>query len=185
MNSYTREVLPPPAQIVSAGRCILGTFNGPIRDINLLDLQRPLGFRAPRAFNAFRLKEWQAFQVNNEDWFICLAVYDTKSVGIAIVMAYHKSAQRMYRYEHKVPSWRLQASNGLYDSKCFYHSPDLSIDIHNHLANNRFEISVSIKGFRDSPDLTAHWTAYHSTEPSVIVQPFADNRPLYSHKALM
>ncbi len=163
----------------------MGTFNGPIQDINPLDLHRPLGLAAPRAFNAFRLKEWQAFQISNDEWFICLAVYNTKSIGLAIVMAYSKTDKQMYRYERKVPAWRLQVPKGLHDSQCFYHSENFSIDIHNHLHRKRFEISLSASGFSDLPDLTAEWVAFHETEPIVIVQPFADNRPLYSHKALM
>ena len=185
MTKYTRPVLSAPERISNAGRCEMGTYNGPIRDINLLELHRPLGFAAPCAFNAFRLKEWQAFQISNAQWFICLAVYNTKSVGIAIVMAYSKTDQRMYRYERKVPAWRLQVPKGLSDSHCFYHSPDFSIDIHNHLAEDRFAIKLSAIGFTGLPDLSAEWIAFHNTEPIVIVQPFADNRPLYSHKALM
>ena len=185
MANYTREVQPPPAQISTNGHCAMGTFNAPIPNVNLLDLHRPLGFSAPRAFNAFRLKEWMAFQIANDDWFICLSVYNTKSVGIAIVMAYNKAEQRMYRYEHKVPCWRLQVPRGLLNSHCYYHSSNFSIDIKNRLETNRFEISVSARNFSDVPDFTAQWTAHHTTEPSVIVQPFAQNRPLYSHKALM
>ena len=112
MTRYSRPVLPPPDQISEGGRCTMGTFNGPLQGINPLDLHRPLGFPAPRMFNAFRLKEWQAFQISNDQWFICLAVYNTKSVGIAIVMAYSKTDKRMYRYERKVPAWRLQVPSG-------------------------------------------------------------------------
>ena len=163
----------------------MGTFNGPIRNINLLDLEQPLGKRAPRAFNAFRLKEWQAFQLSNDDWFICLSVYNTKSVGIAIVMAYNKAQKHMYRYEHKVPCWKLHVPNGLLDSHCFYHSKNFTIDIHNHLDENLFEVEVSAQNFKNMPDFNARWTIFHTTEPGVIVQPFDKNRPLYSHKALM
>jgi hypothetical protein len=185
MAVYSREVRHPPEQIAIAGRCTMGTFNGPIRTINLLELERPLGRRMPSGFNAFRLKEWQAFQLSNDDWFICLSVYNTKSVGIAIVMAYRKSEQRMYRYEHKVPYWQLQVPSGLHDSHCFYHSKNFSIDIHNHLDKDFFEVEVSAVSFKNRPDFNARWKIFHTTEPCVIVQPFAENRPLYSHKALM
>ena len=179
-----RPVLPAPPRAVVDGRCVMGTFNQPIKDLNLHALRAPLGFSAPSAWNRFRLKEWQAFQVSNEDWFICLAVYNTKSLGTAIIMAFNKREQRMYQYERKVPAWQLHVPNGLFNTRCYYRSRGLSIDIQNHLESNRIEVEfhASLKGL---PTIAGAFTASHTTEPIVIVQPFADNRPLYSHKALM
>lgn len=185
MESYYREILDAPARIAQGGRCVMGTFNQPIETINLLDLDRPLGRRLPRFANYMRLKEWQAFQISSEDWFICIAVYNSKALGIAIIMAFNKAEGKMYRYERKVPFWKLKVPSGLSDSLCYYKSRLLSIEIHNHLKAGRFEISFKAKGFKELPDCRARFTAYHSTEPIVIVQPFDDNRPLYSHKALM
>jgi hypothetical protein len=163
----------------------MGTFNGPIENLNLLDVEKPLGYRLPRFLADFRLKEWQAFQISNPRWFICLAVYNTKSLGTAIVLAYNRIENRLYRYEHQAPGWRLRVANGLSHSECYYRGAKFSIEIKNRLSDNRFEIAVSARGFKDAPDLSAQWTAHHTTEPCVIVQPFAKNRPLYSHKALM
>ncbi len=189
MNQYNREVLPAPSSISVNGRCSMGTFDSGIDNLNLLDLDHPLGFKAPRAFNAFRLKEWQAFEIDNADWFICLAVYNTKSIGTAIIMAFNKSSQRMFRYEHQAPAWKLHVPSGLKNSRCHYQgnskNSHLSISIENALQDQKFKISITATGFKDRPDLTAEWTAHHTTSPIVIVQPFADNRPLYSHKALM
>ena len=163
----------------------MGTFNGLIENVNPLDAEKPLGFVSPRVFNYMRLKEWEALQISNDEWFICLAVYNTKSIGIAIVMAYHKSMDRMYHYERKVPFWQLKVPSGLSDSHCYYHSRNFNIDIHNKLKNGRIIVDFNMKNFQGLPDCMASLTGYHETEPIVIVQPFAENRPLYSHKALM
>lgn len=185
MSAYARTVEAAPQRISEQGRCRMGTFNGPIRDINILQLRRPLGFPAPKWFNNFRLKEWLAFQLSNDDWFICLAVYNTKTVGTAVVMAFNKQQQRMYHYDRKAPAWQLSVPRGLDDSRCWYQSSDFTIEIHSHLTQNRFSIKIDATGFPGLPDMSGNWTAHHSTEPIVVVQPFADNRPLYSHKALM
>lgn len=185
MTYHARPVTPSPKNIVDDGQCHMGTFNSPFRNINLSELSRPLGYQLPECLNKFRLKEWQAFQLNSPEWFICFAVYDTKSIGTAIIMAYSKLQKRMYRYEHKVPTWRLTVPNSLYDSKCYYRSRKLNIEIHNQLDDGLFSISLSAKGFRGLPGLECSFQAHHRTEPIVIVQPFAKNRPLYSHKALM
>lgn len=183
--SASREVLDTPHAIVSDGKCQMGTFNSAFRDVNLLQLNKPLGKDLPKPLNSLRLKEWQAIQISNEDWFICLAVYNTKSVGTAIIMAYNKSEQKMYRYEHKVPFWKLKVPSGLHDTHCSYHHKKLSIHFHNDLDNNLIGIKFQANGFKNCPDLSGHVLAHAVTDPIVIVQPFDDNRPLYSHKALM
>ena len=185
MKKYRREVLPAPREVVTNGNCNMGTFNGLIEHINPLDAEKPLGFRAPRVFNYLRLKEWQALQIANDEWFVCLAVYNPKEIGIALVMAYRKSERRMYRYERKVPFWKLKVPGGLGDSHCYYHSRNFNIDIYNKLKNGHITVDFNMHNFRGLPDCLASFTGYHETEPIVIVQPFAKNRPLYSHKALM
>ena len=185
MSDYHRDVLDPPDSIVRDGCYQMGTFRGAIENLNILDAPSPLGWRLPRRINALRLKEWQAFQLSNEDWFICIAVYDTKSLGTAIIMAFEKSSGRLFRYEHKVPTWRLHVPRGLSDSHCYYHSRKLSLDFHNRLSADEIAIQVEARDFPGLPNFSGRWTAYHRTEPIVIVQPFASERPLYSHKALM
>jgi len=184
-SDYSRVVLPAPHAVVSNDQCAMGTYNSPIKRVNLTDLKKPLGFSAPDAFNNFRLKEWQAYQISNDDWFICLAIYNTKSLGTAIVMAFDKKRQEMYRYEQKVPAWKLKVPQGLYDTHCYYHGRKLSIDFKNNLEDDALDLEFKASGFKGLPDLSGKIKAFHTTEPIVIVQPFADNRPLYSHKALM
>ena len=163
----------------------MGTYNGPIQDINILQLDRPLGFPAPQFWKSFRLKEWQAFQLNNQDWFICLSVYNTKLSALAIVMAFNKAEQKMVRYQHQVSPNKVSVPMGLGNTRCYYRSDNFSIEIDNNLDQQRIDISLNATNFEKQPDLKGKFTAHHSTEPIVIVQPFSKNRPLYSHKALM
>ena len=185
MNKYRREVLPAPREAVTNGHCNMGTFNGFIEHVNLLDAKKPLGFKASRVFNYLRLKEWEALEIANDEWFILLAVYNTKAIGIALVMAYNKGEGKMYRYERKVPFWQLKVPSGLGDSHCYYHSRNFNIDICNKLKDGQIVVDFNMQNFQGLPDCLASFVGYHETEPIVIVQPFAENRPLYSHKALM
>lgn len=185
MKHYHREVLAAPKAVAVDGRCTMGTFNQAIDNVNLLDVEQPLGFNAPRFVNYLRLKEWQAFQLSNEQWFICLAVYNTKSIGTAIIMAYNKLENRMYRYERKAPLWTLKLANGLAKSRSYYHGRHFSIDMRNDLDTGFFDITVSVERYRGLPDCQGRFRGFAGSEPIVIVQPFAPNRPLYSYKALM
>jgi hypothetical protein len=183
--SYSRIVSPPPYSAVSNGRCNMGTYSGAIQNVNLRDAYRPLGFAAPRFIQNFRLKEWQAFQFVNDDWFMCVAVYNTKTVGTAIIMAFNRAQGQMYRYEHKAPFWKLKVANGLFGTRSYYRHKNLSIEIQNNLQGQIFELSFSTQNISGLPPLAGKLVAQAVTEPIVIVQPFAKNRPLYSHKALM
>ncbi|PJE80904.1 hypothetical protein CI610_00062 [invertebrate metagenome] len=190
MNNQLCIVDPAPKDAVTNGQCNFGTYNAPLSSVNLLDAKKPLFFPLPRWLKNFRLKEWEAIQIRYGDWFICLAVYNTKSVGTAIVMACDTSNKKMHVYRHKVPFWKLSVPKGLQDSCCFYKgnkksSHQLSIEVNNQLGKDRVSVVFTLAGFDGLPDMHGEFSGHHSTEPLVIVHPFHDNRPLYSHKALM
>tara|TARA_R110002110_G_scaffold205066_7_gene417267 strand:+ start:421965 stop:422945 length:981 start_codon:yes stop_codon:yes gene_type:complete len=163
----------------------MGTYISGFREVNLLDVQRPLGFPVPRWARWLRLKEWQAMQLDTPVWFVCAAVYNTKSIGTAIVMAFNKEQQVLYRYEHKVPCWKLHVPKGLYGTRCHYSSRNLDIAFNNRLDDGQIDVAFSAAGFAGNPDIAFSLGGAHVIEPIVILQPFAKNRPLYSHKALM
>ena len=185
MNNYKRAILPAPDEAVTAGICNFGTFNSDIKNLNLLETSRPLGLQLPASVNNLRLKEWEAIQVACEHWFFCIAVYNTKSVGTAIIMAFNRQTDTMYVYQHKVPFWKLNTPSGLAGSHCYYHSQHFTIDIRNRLHEHFIDVSFSAHNFKNQPDLNGSFSGHYCTEPIVIIHPFDDNRPLYSHKALM
>lgn len=176
---------PAVDQAVVQGRCSMGTFNRGLKRVNLLEARRPLGFPVPGFIKNRRLKEWEAFQIANEEWFICLAVYDTKIAGVGFVFLYNKKRERLYSYQGQAFRRRIQVPAGLRGTVCRFSTPKLQIEIENRLEENRFSITFSAAADEGLPACRGHFTAEHVTEPLVILQPFAENRPLYSHKALM
>ena len=70
MDPYTRDVFPAPKQLVSNGKFAFGTFNSAFEVVNPLDARSPLGLPLPRWVKHLRLKEWQAVQLGNADWFM-------------------------------------------------------------------------------------------------------------------
>lgn len=89
MTIYQREVLRPPVNLVYNGICNFGTFNGPIKNINILSVKRPFEIPSPRTYKNFRLKEWQAFQAGNSNIFMFGAIYNTKVIGLVILSIYN------------------------------------------------------------------------------------------------
>lgn len=167
------------------GTVNFGTYNDYIKQINLLDIHKPFGKYIPNKFNNFRLKEWEAFQAGNDDYFILGAVYNTKTIGINIITIYDRQQKKIYPYkEICCPNKQVIASN-LVNSKTSFYSSNFHIQITNNLENNLINIQAEIND-KHQPSVNLSIKAYHNKEESLtICHPFTENRPLYSHKAFM
>ena len=105
-------LLPPPAALVIDGRHQLGSFDGPVPQLNLGDIVQTPGWRGRMANwgRDFRTKEWEAFQLGNDEWFVLGAVYNAKVVGIVMVIAVHQASGRRLRWINKVPARSVEGA---------------------------------------------------------------------------
>ncbi len=185
---YKRQVLPAPRSAVSKGCYNLGTFNSAIENINLLEAKQPLGFPVPSFLNTIRLREWQAFQLGNEDHFFMIAVYNTKLVGLVHFSHYDIKRNKKTRYELQVPSIFTKIANGLYNSTSYYKDKKFSVNVRNKIDQYKIALNINAKNFKKNPDIQAQFIAHHHPNemtPIVVCQPFSENRVMYSHKGLM
>ncbi len=186
--SYTREILPSPGSLVKDGKINFGTFNAPFSDVNPLDAARVFGLPLPRFFKNFRLKEWQAFQLGNKDYFMLAVIYNQKVGTLIQFIVCDKKNERMTKYEKKIPSWEARVPSSLGDTRARYITNNFRIDIHNKLNLGRIFIDVAIDADKKLPALYGHFEVFHETgrvRPLVVSLPFAANRGMYSHKCLM
>jgi len=181
---YTRKVTSAPDSLVENGKFNWGTFNTAISNLNALDAKHPLQVYVPKFYKRFRLKEWQAFQAGNDEWFIFGAVYNAKLTGIVILSVYHKLSGKKYHYQNFVLPSSIKNGNGLNDSPTIYISKNISLQFENELKNNKIFITAFGTG-KHKPQIELGLECFHNTEPIVISQPFGKNKGLYSHKALM
>jgi hypothetical protein len=180
-----RELLEPPAALVQDGRIRFGTYAAPIADNNLIDA-RPWALPVPRALRALRLKEWQAFQFGNPQWFFVVALFDAKLMAIAQLKAYDREQRRKYLFERQLPGWALRAPRNLLDSHMRWAGGGASISFVNRLADNRLELAIELPADADRPAISGKLTAHaDGCEPEVVCIPFADNRGMYSHKGCL
>lgn len=182
-----RPLLAAPPALVSGGRISFGTFDAPLRRVNPLDARRIYGVPLPRFLTALRLKEWQAFQLGNDECFMLAVIYNQK-VGCLIQFIVHdRRENRTLKYERQVPSWRAAVPSSLYETDAHYRSRDFTVEFENHLERGIIGIAVSasLKGL---PPLTGRFTAHHdaaAAAPMVVSLPLGPNRGMYSHKCLM
>ncbi len=185
MTICEREVSNPPESLVSNGICNFGTFNGPIKNINILSVKGLFRKPMPKIYKSFRLKEWQAFQAGNKNIFMLGAIYNTKVIGLVVLSIYDRNKRRRYFIKKVVPICKIKIGSGMYHSQSRYTSDDFSMRIKNRIADNRVFIEAKHSKSCDGPEIRLKLECLHTTEPIVVCHPLGKNRPLYSHKALM
>lgn len=183
---YYREVRKGIEELVkSDGKFDFGTFNSPIPNVNMYDAYRPLGYLAPKWFENYRLKEWEAFQAGNEDIFILGAVYNVKVAVLLYLIIYDKKYDKLYEYSEIINPSKATIGKGLLDSVTKGESKKCYMHYNNNLNNGIINVSAYIEHIGKLPKIKLEFKAYHTTEPIVICQPFGENRGLYSHKNFM
>ena len=183
-----RGIRPAPESLVTGGKFEFGTFNSQFKQVNPLDAHRPLGAWLPRPLLAARLKEWQAFQFGNNRWFMLAVLYNAKVSALAQFVIYDKEKETKYLFERLVPSWQVKIPASIWDASQSWQDKDNRIEIISALSTGRFYINVKVRGYKDLPDIDAHFEAFHdrgAVEPIVVSIPFGRNRGAYSHKCLM
>lgn len=175
----------PPAAIVERGSHQVGTYDGPIPNVN--PHQVGSGGIA-RALRGVGLKEWEAFQLGDDDWFVLGAVYDAKVLGLLQVVAVNKQEATLRRWQVQLPSPMLHVARGLSGTRSHGHVRGFSITVGNELSAGRLHVDASHPGGRGREPLELHGTGLcppGEVGHLVIVHPFDDERALYSHKAMM
>ena len=154
MEDYSgRDLLTAQESLVEEGKFHFGTFRNQFRKVNPLDAKLPLGLAASRPFLAFRLKEWQAFQLGNERWFVLVVLYNSKVSALTQFIAYDKENKKKYIFEKILPAWKINVPASIWDESQSYRDKDRFIEIVSQLAKGKFYINVKVKGDRTSPDM--------------------------------
>lgn len=180
-----RQLMEAPARVVEGGRIRFGTCDRPIGDVNLIDAQ-PWSVPVPRPLRALRLKEWQAFQLGSARWFVAVALFDAKLLGLAQVKVYDRERRTKHVFERKLPGWALHAPRSLLDSEMRWSGGGASITFRNHLARDRIEFHLELPASAHMPALAGTVAlSARGCEPQVVSIPFGPNRGMVSHKACL
>lgn len=182
----TRTLQAPPPSLVEDGSTVFGTFDGPVASVNPLDAAVLGWMPIPRALKSWRLKEWQAFQLSTERYFVCIALFNAKSLGLVQVKVYDRVRQEKALFERKVAPWAFSVADGLLDSQTRYEGTGASLVFRNRLSQGRIELELDIAAGQGCPAIvgTIGIDASAAT-PQVVSIPFGRNHGMYSHKCQM
>jgi len=187
-DALTRE--PSPPALVQDGRYSFGTYDRPIARINMLDVAGRTGLagRAERAVRHLKMKEWEAFQLGNDEWFVLGAVYNAKFVALLQVLAVHKESGVIHRWEKKIVPTQLSIARGLDGTRSHGRAGDFAVSLGNEVSAGRLTVDASHPGRGELPALELHGVGRCGPDDAahlVICHPFDDDRALYSDKCMM
>lgn len=174
----------PPDKLVINGKCIFGTFNGPLKKINLLDCAKPCGNWLPEFMKSFRLKEWFAYLINFDEGFVLSAVYNTGLMMFNVVSFFDKTSRQSQSNMIFTTKKKNVLARSLIDSQIFLNAGGFRQEIINQFEDGKCKIKAicpdSKKHFKYQADLSLE----SISTPSVVVMPLGPNKPLYIHKEL-
>ena len=80
---YVRDMQPSRPTPLERGIPVPGTWTRAFDDVNLLGVVRPFAVPLPRWLRDYRLKEWQASQVQDERYYLTAALINAKYYRMA------------------------------------------------------------------------------------------------------
>jgi len=172
--------------LVTDGRFNFGRFERPFRRINPLDARIVERFSLPRAVKAFRLKEWQAFQMANDRFFLNVALFNAKALALVQVKVFDRLTRTKHLFEKKVTPWAFTGPEQLFDSEMAWRGKDAVVVFRNQLARDRIRVHLDVPASDHAPRLYGDIVARSLGQtPLVVAIPFGDNHGMTSHKGLM
>ena len=180
-----RAILPTPHSLVSEGRFALGTYKTPFQRVNPLDARLGALWPWPRWFKNWRLKEWEHFALVNDRYYLSVALFNAKSMGLAQVCVYSRQDGVFHRHERRTPPWRISLPPNILSSQAAYQSRGFSLRIENALDAGYIGIEIEIAASRELPGVTGRFRCLEplgSSEPIVVCLPLPGRGAMYSHK---
>ena len=185
MSPALRAILSTPHSLVSDGRFALGTHKAPFERVNPLDARLGALWPWPRWLKNWRLKEWEHFALVNDQYYLSVALFDAKSLGLAQVCVYSRKDGALYFYERRTPPWKLSLPPNILESQAAYRSPGFSLEFQNALDAGYIGIDIAIEASKGRPPIAGRFRCLESlgdSEPIVVCLPLPNQGAMYSHK---
>ncbi|MDR2069094.1 MAG: DUF2804 domain-containing protein [Spirochaetaceae bacterium] len=184
---YTREIQAPQGTPIEKGKPLQGTWISAFNEVDLLNIHRPFSIPLPRWMRDYRIKEWNTFIINDDDFFFEAMLANMKYYRMAQVYVYDKKTKELLHFRKVIPfnGWRLPRD--LYNSSIISRSYGFFFRIHNWLYANTIKIDLDITATRNRPSFTAHLEYdldRNRTTPMAVNVPFSERRCMYAYKVL-
>ena len=182
--SKKRIPVSSPEKIVdNNGKFIFGTFNEPLKYINMLDAKKPCKIPMPRMLKNSRLKNWEAVEVAFDEGFMTCATYEAGAIGFNIMMFFDKTEGTVYSWKQTKKIAKVTSHMTLIDSIKALKTFKSDFKIKNNFEKGKVKFDATIKN-KKYGKAECHVEFTSCSDPSVVVIPFGENQALYTQKEL-
>lgn len=175
-----------PEALVTEGRFNLGMYRQPFGHVNPLDAQiGPVPL--PRFLKNLLLREWEHYALVSPRWFVSLAMFNSKRLGLAHVVAYDRERKSKILYERLPFPASVQIPADLWDSVARVNLSTLRIEAQHDLNHGRHRIEFACEGAATMPKVQGTFVCYedlNTMEPLVVCLPLGKRGAMYSHKGI-
>lgn len=176
-----------PEALVHNGCFNLGIYRDPFKQINPLDARISV-MPWSKGVKNLLLKEWEHYGLVNRRFFVSLALFNSKRLGLAQVVTYDRQTKNKVIHEMKMRPRTLDIPNELWDSHACVSTPGLSLSIRHELSQGLHHIEFQCERNKTRPGIQGLFTCYEDLEiiePIVVCLPLGRRRAMYSHKAIL
>lgn len=176
-----------PEALVSGGRFNLGVFRAPFRHVNPLDARIGLIPR-PRGIKNLLLREWEHYGLANRRFFVSVALFDPKRIGVAQVVVYDRQNKTTVVHERLVRSHALEIPDDVWGSVARASTAQMRIEARHNLDEGTHRIEFLCRRDKRRPDVQGVFICEEDlnvVEPLVVCLPLRWRRAMYSHKAVL
>jgi len=184
---YSREIQEPRDSPVENGMPVAGTWNRAFSQVDLLDIRRPYLCPLPRWLKDYRIKEWEGFSAQDENFCLEAVLSNFKLFQICQVLLYDKNSGENFVFRKIIPgkSWKLPRNLQNAWAEC--RSSGFFFRIHTWLIADAIKLDIDISAAKKHPAFTAH-LAYsmgnRDITPAAVSLNFSQKRNMYAYKAL-
>jgi hypothetical protein len=132
-----------------------------------------------------RIKEWQSFVVQDDHFFLEMALINVKYFRSAFIHLYDKNTKEHLKLRKDLPLGNWHLPRELYNSSITSRSYGFFIRIHDWLDAGLVKFDIDIEAAANRPAFTAHLEFdldESKTKPMAANMLFAERRPLYVFK---
>jgi hypothetical protein len=183
---YTREIQGPRPAPIENGVPLNGTWTQAFAEVDLLAIHRPYKLPIPRWLADFRIKEWESFTVQNDQFFLHALFSNLKFYRSAQVVLIDLETKELTQFKKFRPltGWRLPRS--LTNASVESRSGGFFFRIHDWLDAYSVRVDIDIEATKKRPSFTAHLTygmEKKNVTPMAVSLLFSDSRSMYAYNA--
>lgn len=184
-RSYSRELAAAPVSVVQEGKLAFGCYTGIIPDTDIISVDL---HNLPRFIKKARCKAWRALQIGTDRWFIFIALYEARLVGMGFAYIWDKVTKKHYAIKHS----RLFSGFGItgeMDGETIgYIADDSCLHCTTDVYHNLIIVTGKSTPHHNKPSIAFAFSLNLGDKhaaPMSVVLPFTPNRGMYSMKCFM